>query len=338
MIGPQARQFLDRYPYEYAVLRERAILLEQYLARLLEPGAFDLHTISARAKRPDSVRAKILRKHYGHPAMQMTDRLAARVITYFAEDVDRVTAELRALLDVDDRHSSDKRASLALREFGYRSVHLVAKPKPSTLGMDHADLKGQKFELQIRSVLEHAWAEIEHEVIYKAGMASDGEERRRFSAIAGTLELLEQEFGSLRHYRNTLIVAHVEQLEGGTEVDLKLDAPWLLAVLEVTRPDGLSWRVAETSGRPFPPRIDADCVSALGQVGVTTTALLVEKLRSDSFGDVLTQYAVATGTVPSKVSHLITTILLIAWLDQGVASDYFPSIISAPEVRESLTA
>lgn len=335
-IGPQARAFLQRYPTEYATLRDRAVLLEAYLKKLLDPGNFDLHTITARAKSPDSVRAKVLRKGYGHPSMQMTDRLAARVITYFAGDVDKVAEDLRSMLEVRDKDSSDKRASLALREFGYRSVHLVATPKPANLGLDFVGLKGQRFELQIRSVLEHAWAEIEHEVIYKAGRGSGGEERRRFSAIAGTLELLEQEFGSLRKFRNEVIQTHFDVLSQGTVVNEYLDVPWLLAVLEFERGEGLSWRAAQNAGMPFPPRSDSDCVEALSRVGVTTTGGLLGALAEDAFSELLAQYAVATGSVPSQISHLITSVLLVAHRDSDVASDFFPAYVDAPEVQQAL--
>ncbi|MFP5316680.1 MAG: GTP pyrophosphokinase family protein [Acidimicrobiia bacterium] len=337
-MGPQAKAFLERYRAEFSSLAERAQLLERYLARLLSPGNYDLHTIVARAKEPDSVRAKILRKRYGHPARQLTDRLGARVIVYFSADVDRVATDLRALLDVDHNNSSDKRASLGLREFGYRSVHLVAKPKGMNLGMEFDLLKDQRFEVQIRSVLEHAWAEIEHEVVYKAGLSANSEERRRFSAIAGTLELLEKEFSALREYRNEVIGRYVTQMQQGAHSVVMLDAPWLLATLEVMRPDGLSWRAAELSGSPFPPRIEAECVQALARVGIENTAQLRAALEAQDFQDVLARYAVATGAVPSQVSHLITSILMVAQRDPGVAEDFFPTIAAAPEVQAGIYA
>lgn len=335
-MGPQAKAFLERYKAEFSRLVERATLLEMYLGRLLSPGNYDLHTITARAKEPDSVRAKILRKRYGNPAMQLTDRLGARIIVYFSADVDRVAKDLRAFLDIDYRNSSDKRASLGLREFGYRSVHIVARPKAVTLGMEFEGLRGQRFEIQIRSVLEHAWAEIEHEVVYKAGLTSGGEERRRFSAIAGTLELLEKEFSALREYRNEIIECYVSQIRQGASLTVELDAPWLLATLEVFRPDGLSWRAAEVAGLPFPPRIESECVQALAEVGILTTQDLRTELEAADFQDVLARYAVATGTVPSQVSHLITAILMVGRHQTSVAEDFFPTIAAVPEVRAGL--
>jgi GTP pyrophosphokinase len=93
----------------------------------LDEKNFDLHLVSARAKEPLSLLQKIRRKEYDDPATEFTDRLGVRVITYYAEDVDPVVETLKNALRIDDPWSDDKRVALALREFGYRSVHLLAQ-------------------------------------------------------------------------------------------------------------------------------------------------------------------------------------------------------------------
>ena len=54
--------------------------------------------------------------------------------------------------------------------------------------------EGLKCEIQIRSVLQHAWAEIEHDLGYKSELTIPKEVRRSFSRLAGLLELGDKEF------------------------------------------------------------------------------------------------------------------------------------------------
>lgn len=318
-LGPQAARFIATYSHKWEALESKATVCEQYVVNLLRPGNLELHLVSARAKTPESVRSKILEKSYGNPGRQLTDQVGVRVITYFAADVDRAASILRETLDVDDARSPDKRSALALREFGYRSVHLVARVRSEHLAMQFRELEGLRVEVQIRSVLEHAWAEIEHEVVYKAGVDLPQDMRRRFSAIAGTLELLETEFSELRRQRGALVSAYASDYGGGNGFEHRLDAARLMAALEVLRPDGLSWRFAENAGTPFPPRVEATCVKALAVVGIRTGAELQESLASDAFRNLSSDYAAVRATVPSRLSHLSVAVIAVACHDEGAA-------------------
>jgi hypothetical protein len=104
------------------------------------------------------------------------------------------------------RRAAAKRVELGLHDFGYRSVHLIAKLKQGqVLSGQYQPLRDNWFEIQIRSILEHAWAEIEHEVVYKSGVDFPDEVKRRFARLAGSLELLDNEFLALREARESLI-------------------------------------------------------------------------------------------------------------------------------------
>lgn len=81
-----------------------------------------------------------------------------------------------------------------------------------------------KCEIQIRSVLQHAWAEIEHDIGYKSEITIPKEMRRSFSRIAGLLEIADKEFDSIRQalkeYENNV---HV-QIDDDNFSDSELDA------------------------------------------------------------------------------------------------------------------
>ena len=331
-----AAKFLRRYSERSADLRASASLAQEYVSELLQPGNYDLHAITGRAKSLESARTKVLAKGYGNPARQLTDQVGIRVITYFEADVDPITKDLRSFLDIDEARSADKRSALALREFGYRSVHLVGTVRASHLEMRFRSLAGLRVEVQVRSILEHAWAEIEHQVVYKAGIDFPASIRRRFSAIAGTLEILEKEFQALRLQRDELIERYALEARGEQGYLEHLDAARLLGILEVLRPDGLSWRLSGGSGSPFPPRIEARCVMALRHVGVETGQDLRTWLDSGRFNRVAASYAAAEGKVPSQLSHLAVVVLAIASRDLDVALALLPDLAGDVSVQRAL--
>ena len=83
-------------------------------------------------------------------------------------------------------------------QVGYRSVHYVACIKSNRTRLpEYQECKGIKFEIQIRTLLQHAWAEIEHDRNYKFSGELPSEIKRRFYLVAGSLELLDREFEQL---------------------------------------------------------------------------------------------------------------------------------------------
>lgn len=78
--------------------------------------------------------------------------------------------------------------------FGYCSVHYVVEMSQKRLNLyEHQAYEGLKCEIQIRSVLQHAWAEIEHDLGYKSEIAIPKRIRRNFSRLAGLLEIADKE-------------------------------------------------------------------------------------------------------------------------------------------------
>ncbi|HKQ38334.1 MAG TPA: hypothetical protein VJ063_09665 [Verrucomicrobiae bacterium] len=252
--------------------------------------------MSSRAKTPDSLRAKFRRKKYKTPEISATDLIGIRVITYYQDDVDKVVSRLRSELQIDAKNSIDKRASLNLYEFGYRSVHLIATLRRARANSpEFKTLKNRWFEIQIRSILEHSWAEIEHEIIYKAGVKYPEPLKRRFASIAGTLEMLDGEFLRLRDEWAQLIRDYAERYSADKDYTKRFDAARLAGFLTAKFPEGLSWLKAKAQGRPFAPGIEAACVEALSAVGVNTGRSLTHIFDGRKFRRALGDFASANG-------------------------------------------
>jgi len=283
-----------------------------------------VHAVTARVKTTQSLRGKLREKKYKRPRSQITDFIGVRVITYYRDDVDKVVPILQAAFETHSTASVDKRVKLGLRTFGYRSVHVIARLKDVTTGW---------FEIQVRSILEHAWAEIEHEIVYKSGINQPQEIVRRFASLAGTLELLDNEFQELRHERNVLIGVYWDRYSQNEDASKPFDVARLLGFLEADR-SGLGWRDAEAAGKPFAAGLDVSCVEALKSAGLGTAKSLRKIFRSSRFRYALRSFASSNGISPSEVSHLAAVVLAVIVKRPQLVRQHFPEMMFDETARD----
>jgi len=330
-----AQRFLRRYTAGYIDAQASATIAHQMVQDAVRTLGIVTPLTGARAKSPEALRGKLRRKRYTRPERNVTDVIGVRVITYYRDDVDRVAARLLQEFEVNKIKTVDKRRSLGLRAFGYRSVHLIVRlRKTQVLTPAHQFLRDAWFEIQVRSILEHAWAEIEHEVVYKAGIDYPEDTLRRFAALAGTLELLDIEFLSLRKERQTLIDTRRAVLQTGAARRRPFDVASLLAFLEILRPHGRSWRQAAQEGSPFASGLDVSCVEALRAVGLGTPASLQNFMRSRRFRYSIGTFAAAQGISPALVSHLAVVVLAVTVKSPTTVRTHFPEIMYDPTIEE----
>jgi len=199
----------------YAALAES---VTSTLAGLCKARKVDYVTISHRVKALDSVIEKVSRKEYSS-IDEITDVLGVRVITFVESDIAKVNKIISDAFRVHADQSGDKSEELAYNQVGYRSVHHICDLGETRLALPEcAPFKGLKFEVQVRTVLQHAWAEIEHDRSYKFSGDLPLDLRRRMSLLAGTLELVDHEFSRLAqeiesYERNARKAAKSESIE-----------------------------------------------------------------------------------------------------------------------------
>lgn len=168
---------------------------------LIKENGAHVHSITFRIKGRADLKKKLERAEEKYIKLDdVTDISGVRIITYFADEVDKVAEIIQKEFDIDIEHSVDKRALLDPDRFGYLSLHYVAKLPATRLKLtEYQRFSDCKVEIQIRSILQHTWAEIEHDLGYKSQQAVPREIRRRFSRLAGLLELADDEFAQIRN-------------------------------------------------------------------------------------------------------------------------------------------
>ncbi len=168
-------------------------------------------TYKNRIKSFSSYYKKILRQKPKEAAesktlVTLTDMMGIRVICAFLEDIDLVEKQLEEVYDV--KEIERKGSQQSFREFGYESVHvLIAIPEDCKPDDKSVFLPPDLVcEIQIRTILQDAWAEVEHELIYKSEFNPfDKPLRRKLASINASLTLADTIFQEIRDYQNRLV-------------------------------------------------------------------------------------------------------------------------------------
>ena len=192
--------FAEEYDVDLiARLSRLRVLLQENFSKRIEDAGLVIHSFSGRVKSRPSLERKLARpdRTYKH-LLDVTDLLAFRLITYSEDVIDDVAKLIENAFELDFENSVNKLHQEDSQKFGYRSLHYVCFV-PEGLEKEVAHYgRAFKFEVQIRTILQHTWAEIEHDVGYKAVEQLPREFRRRFSQIASLLEVADREFASIR--------------------------------------------------------------------------------------------------------------------------------------------
>lgn len=138
----------------------------------------------------------------------LTDMLGIRIICAFLEDLSAVENQLKSLYEITEIEHKGNQNNF--KEFGYESVHVLIKIPKSCIpdAVRPSDLPSDLVcEIQIRTILQDAWAEVEHELVYKSEFSPfDMPLRRKLASMNATLSLADIIFQEIRDYQNKLQV------------------------------------------------------------------------------------------------------------------------------------
>lgn len=198
--------YVDQYRKLRPTLESLGERVSQLLRDIATSADISVHAIETRAKTVESFSEKSARagKSYKNPLKEITDLCGLRLILYYQEDVEKFVSAIRAEFEIDKR-SVDKRSELRADQFGYISVHLICRVRSNrTRLLEWRKYKNVNIEIQVRTVLQHAWASISHALQYKHQSDIPDQFVRQLTRIAGLLELSDEQFSELRQKTSTL--------------------------------------------------------------------------------------------------------------------------------------
>lgn len=190
------------------------------------PEAF----VQARAKTVSSFAEKAARKFDKYPdaVNQMTDLCGARVIVQTAEQVRAVRSFIEANFEILE--SEDKGLLLSQDEFGYRDMHYIVRLKAERAGAlgftveEQEAIGGKPAEIQVRTWLQHAWADTLHDRMYKNKLKLSPEVKRAGALLAALMEEGDRSFNVLAGELDGLIAnysAFATREEVGKEIGIQ---------------------------------------------------------------------------------------------------------------------
>jgi len=168
---------------------------------IMEELGIGVLAIEHRVKTEKSLAGKLERSGGWYSQFDdLMDILGARIICYFSDEIDKIGKKIEETFVIDWKNSSDKRALIKAESFGYLSLHYICS-LPFGDKWDDA-ICGKRFEIQIRTTLQHVWSDINHDIGYKSDFGMPRDVARQFARLAGLLELADDEFVRVRDNMN----------------------------------------------------------------------------------------------------------------------------------------
>ena len=154
-------------------------------------------TVEHRVKTEKSLAGKLERSgDYYNVFDDLMDILGCRVVCFLSDEIDKIGKKVEETFVIDWENSSDKRALIKEDTFGYLSLHYICSLPFGDKWPD--EICGKRFEIQIRTILQHAWSAINHDIGYKSEFGVPRDISRQFARLAGLLELADDEFVRVR--------------------------------------------------------------------------------------------------------------------------------------------
>lgn len=228
-ITNHTRRFVEERPrYEKLTAKLHALLQDLLASEGIE-AVFD-----ARTKSVESFDEKVVRpgKAYQNPLSEITDLSGVRVVLRTLDDVNRVGSLIEREFSVDVARSVKKSEQLDEDQFGYLSEHYIVQIKePRSQLREWEGLSTLNAEIQVRTILQHAWAAVQHSLDYKSEYDIPKQLRRRLFRLSALFELADQELDQISADARTLFAQYAEQVKSDAG-DIELNTDSLKAYLE----------------------------------------------------------------------------------------------------------
>jgi putative GTP pyrophosphokinase len=268
-------------------------------------------TIKARVKSFQSYYFKRLRsvnqRKAGDPAEPISDLLGLRIVCPFLEDLSRVETVLQESFEVIEV----KRKGLdhSFNQFGYSATHLLVAV-PGRILASCGRKTSAVCEIQMSTILQDAWAEVEHELVYKAEFTPFDEPlKRKLAALNANLTLSDLIFQEIRDYQHRLQAELRERRDSVARKIQEICCAMLAEVLPATE---------RSSGRQ---KEQTQALPVLPAGGDTMDDLLVTALSKHNDGQYAAAISLYTSILDMTTQELVQAIVRVhrgmAYFSQG---------------------
>jgi ppGpp synthetase/RelA/SpoT-type nucleotidyltranferase len=213
----------DDFERQKNALEQLASEVEYGLAALADDKGIKFHSVTSRVKTLASIAKKAKDKDLDDPMADMDDLVGARMVVLFLSDLPRLDSLVRESFNIES--SDNKIESADPATFGYMSVHYVGTLGDEYSGPRYDRVKDLRFEIQTRTVVMDAWANVSHYLDYKGDSTIPEELRKDFHALSGLFYVADKHFELFADSSKLSQEKAEEELKSGSldDVDINLD-------------------------------------------------------------------------------------------------------------------
>lgn len=275
---------LEQYVSYLPSYRKVERIVHDELEKSLGRNGIYITALETRIKTEASLAGKLDKKGYKYGSvLDLTDIVGARVITFYTDEVDKIAAMADRLFEVDWVNSIDKRKMHQLDSFGYNSLHYICKiPKKIYFDAARPEINEIRFELQMRTALQHVWATINHDIGYKTGVEIPAEHLRNINRLAGMLELADEQFSAIRTEINNYRRRVQDLVASGNFSEVPLNGDTFRSYLQLKPFDKLTRRIAAINQAEIHDSSATPYLNVLFEMGFTTLGDVDHLVRENS--------------------------------------------------------
>ena len=272
-LDAHSEQILEEYRKNLPVFQKLQAKVPDELRRVFADADIVVASVESRIKTEDSLAGKLERKGMKyHSLSDVTDIFGVRIITFYTDDVDKVASVVERMYDIDWENSVDKRKIHQIDSFGYLSLHYICRRKRCPF----------RFEIQMRTVVQHAWANMYHDIGYKSGVEVPKEYLRNLNRLAGMLELADEQFSRIRTEINDYRRQVRSLVASGNLEEVPLDGDSFRSFLDLDPFGALNRRIAAVNQAEIQEVSLVRFLQLFKGMGFTTLGDIVNLIRNYS--------------------------------------------------------
>lgn len=279
--------WVDEHLPKYDLLGKHVAFI---IENLFRSDGIEYLSVSYRTKSKTSIQEKVSRKNYSNPHEQMTDISGIRVILYYEGDIERACNIIKSIFNIDVDNSTDNVERLSTDKIGYRSVHYVCDIGKNRKELaEYSYISGLKCEIQIRTMLQHAWAELTHDRNYKFEGHLPAEIKRKINLYSGMLELVDNGFSEII----SAIDSYQQVLKRQSVDDILSQPVSSVSLKEFFEKNCIEYDIPAIQLHRFKKSSMSELLEEIDYMGIKNLRELKE-LIPDNYADVLRKFNVTT--------------------------------------------
>ena len=188
---------VEWYDENFELYEKLSKKVEAILHDIIKERKMNVHNITSRTKKREDFYKKIS-KGITYDAKEMQDLSGIKVICFVKSDVDKIQKIIEDTFKVIKRKIPNYgELEGDMSDYSHNQYICKFTNERITFSEDLKKFKNKFFEIQIRTILQNAWDEIEHDDVYKNNFEIKSELKRRFFLVSNVLESVDDELDNL---------------------------------------------------------------------------------------------------------------------------------------------